>query len=106
MIYSAGPCPVCAAFSDAVFVKSRTSPLVFVLCPACGCAWAEPPRESVVDAVQGPERFAPEGLELPSWRDLNAAKMAHLVKEKFDTEDYMGLSEYLAPAPRPGALLP
>jgi hypothetical protein len=90
-IFSAGPCSVCGELGDAIFVKSRTSDLIFFLCPACGCSWLHPPQSGVVNTIDPPARFAPDGISLPTREMIISVGYGHLIKE-----EYSGQADRLA----------
>jgi len=79
-IYSAGDCSVCASAGRAIFVKALEDGKVFLACPECGCAWLKPPQPFVVDTIDAPIVFAPNGFCLATWNDVAAAGMADLIK--------------------------
>lgn len=73
MIYSAGPCAVCASAGDALIVRAAGNARVFFVCPGCGCAWGEPPVAGDVATIERPEVFAPAGFALASLAQIRAA---------------------------------
>lgn len=83
MIYSAGPCSVCAELGDAFFVYARGSGRLFFACSECGVAWPSPPDRYVVNAIDPPEVFAPTGFSVASAEQIRAAGLEHLVKVQY-----------------------
>lgn len=95
-IYSAGECPTCPGFGAVLFVKDLLSGRIFFLCPSCGVAWSEVPDSTALDSVDRPEKFAPTGIGLPTREEIDSAKIAGLIKEELDYDDWAeGLESYL-----------
>ena len=87
MIYSAGGCSVCADFGDAIFVRALDTGRVFFACPACGIACATPPQPCVVDTIDEPTLFAPNGFTVAADHQIRAAGLWHLVRLEYPSAD-------------------
>ena len=83
----AGDCPVCPGFGAAVAVASVETGHLFFACPACGCAWIQPPTGSV-DSIDRPTHFAPAGFRLAVRRDFENANLLSLIVR---TEPFGGI---------------
>src|SRR5439155_14141962 len=79
-IYLAGECSVCGGAGAAVFMKALHDGSLFFACPSCGCAWENPPRPYVVDAIDPPDKFAPAGFTFARSADIRTAGLEHLIK--------------------------
>ena len=93
MLYSAGGCSVCGPAGDALFVKDRASERVFFHCPSCGCAWLTPPTVYVVETADPPEKFAPQGIALPTRTEIVSQGWEEAIAEELDDEwiEFLGL---------------
>ena len=80
-IFSAGDCSVCTTAGAAIFLVANGAPRIFFACPSCGCAWSTPPTALVVNTVDSPALFAPDGFRLATQRDIADAEMLHLVAD-------------------------
>jgi hypothetical protein len=87
-IYVAGECCVCGGAGAAVFMKSVCDGRIFFACPACGCAWADPPRPHYVETADPPEKFAPAGFTFARSEDIRSAELEGLIKGDVDASDW------------------
>jgi hypothetical protein len=75
-------CPM-PCLMPVILVRCRTSGLVFAWCVACGCAWADPAKESWQRGNLGdfshPCLLAKGEIELPTREDIGRAGLAHLI---------------------------
>src|SRR4051794_34276225 len=85
-MYSAGDCSVCSGAGAAVFVIAADTARIFFACPACGCAWAQPPIAHVVDTIDPPSLFAPTGFRLASYVDIFEAGLLASIREEQTAE--------------------
>ena len=90
MIYSAGWCSVCAGAGDAFFVRCVSTERLFFACSSCGIAWAEPPVPCVVDTIDEPALFAPNGFTVATMAEIEAAGRRHLVRLEYPDRDAEG----------------
>ncbi len=81
VMFSVGFCSVCASAGNAAFLVSARDRKVFYGCPECGCAWADPPVPFVVDTIDEPPKFAPDGFYVATHQDLLNAGLAHRIAE-------------------------
>lgn len=96
MLYSARVCPVCDIAGDALFVKDGVSGRVFFLCPSCGCAWLRPPRPHQVETADPPERFAPDGLTVPTRAEIVAQGWEGAIARDVEDDEWMeSLEDFL-----------
>lgn len=94
-IYSAGPCPICSEFGEALVVSGFQSGTIFLLCPACGAAWV-PPAPNDVREFSTPDELAPEGLRLPDRAEILTSSIGDLqIKEADAARWWDVLSEFL-----------
>ncbi len=81
-MYSVGDCSVCAGAGAAIVVAPMGAGDIFFACPACGCAWREPPVPYVVDTIDPPAAFAPQGFRLASLDEIQRAGLGHRVSRE------------------------
>ena len=62
-----------------MFVRRRTGELFFA-CPDCGCAWQSVPVAGVVDIIEGPESYAPDGWMVATQEEITAGGLATLIR--------------------------
>jgi hypothetical protein len=75
-LISAGECSVCRDAGDAVFVRRLSDGELFFVCPDCGCAWQQRPTPGVVDTIDSPAKFAPDGWTVAAREEIDAAGRA------------------------------
>jgi hypothetical protein len=94
-MYSVGDCSVCGGAGAAVVVAPVGAGDVFFACPACGCAWSEPPVPYVVDTIDPPIVFAPQGFRLASLDEVRRAGLEHRISGEHTAETFCGFDEDL-----------
>lgn len=99
--FSAGDCPVCADSGAAIFVKAEEAGAIFWACPACGCAWAEPPAANTVDSISPPTMFASSGFRVATWQDIGRAGLLGKVERSLVKVIFEGTAGYLDQPTRP-----
>ena len=82
-MYSVGDCSICAGGGAAVVVAPIPAGDLFFACPACGCAWSEPPVAHVVDTIDPATSFAPQGFRLASREEIERAGLTHLIVAEY-----------------------
>ena len=102
MIFSAGPCSVCAGAGDALFVRAVGEGRIFFLCGECGVAWASPPTAGVVDSVDPPSAFAPNGFSIASATDIRGA-LGHVIKAEYCSDEVRRIEHLSGYCPIHGA---
>jgi hypothetical protein len=96
LVYSAGECPTCPGFGSVLFVRDELTNRLFFLCPACGVAWSSPPEPGLLDEINEPSDFAPDGISLPDRGDIERAGMGHWIASTSRYDDWAdSLEEYL-----------
>jgi hypothetical protein len=96
MTYTAGPCSVCGEAGDALFVMCATTGRIFFYCPACGCAWDQPPKICVVDTIDPITLFAPNGIRLPTAGEIKEAELEYLIKGVYPDSSDDRVEEHIA----------
>ena len=76
-----------------MFVKQRDVATLFFVCPDCGCAWEQLPTPGVVETVDPPNKFAPEGWVVATRAEIDAAGMRDFVWREchFDESVFDGM---------------
>jgi hypothetical protein len=92
-MYSAGDCSVCAGAGAAVVVAPVGGGDLFFSCPACGCAWSEPPVPYVVDTIDPPVTFAPRGFRLASLDEIRHADLEHRISGEHTASSFCDFDE-------------
>jgi hypothetical protein len=81
-LYSAGDCPVCADSGADIFLIRVSDGGVFAGCPLCGCAWTSPPDPFVLDSINPPVFFAPNGFRVATRDEIDAAGLGALIQRE------------------------
>jgi hypothetical protein len=73
-----------------VILQARTNRTLFCYCNLCGCAWSSPREaqfESGLNAINRPEAFAPDGVDLPPRAEIaEPGWLAAIVEELPDSD--------------------
>jgi hypothetical protein len=98
VLYSAGPCSVCAEMSEAFFVKRVPQGSLFFVCVACGIGWETPPQALVVDSIDPVELLSPGGITLPTLKDIQDANLEALIEKEVRDDAWLSLmSPWIVP---------
>src|SRR5262245_20595263 len=78
---------------EVLLLRARATQTLFCYCDSCGCAWCSPGDaqfDAGVTEINGPEQFAPAGVELVPRSRLNQAEWFTAVIHEFPDSDWGG----------------
>jgi hypothetical protein len=92
-VFSVGDCPVDPGFGVVLVLAMQTTGDFVFFCPACGCAWREPPQGRL-DEINSLDEVAPDGVRLAT--DAELAGLAGKLLEADDEPWESDLAEILS----------